>query len=130
MTGIGRKKQVRLGGFTRSSLEEQAAARGIAVSALLHQAIVYYAADRGSGRPGRRLPRFPSGASSASEDAIEVELSDDDWATLAEEAEGEQNADEERLLEHVVLYYLADVESGRIAARILRSLEDPPEESD
>jgi hypothetical protein len=129
MTGIGRKKHVRLGGFTRASLEQQASARGIAVSALLHQAVVYYAADRGSGRPGRRLPRFASSAEAEPEDAIEVELSDEDWATLAEEA-GEQDADEERLLEHVVLYYLADVESGRIAARILRSLGDPPEESD
>jgi hypothetical protein len=127
MTGIGRKKQVRLGVFTSASLEQQASARGIAVSDLLHQAVVYYVADRGSGRPGRRLPRFASSAEP--EDSIEVELSDEDWATLAEEAT-EQDADDERLLEHVVLYYLADVESGRIAARILRSLGDPPEETD
>ncbi len=130
MTGIGRKKQVRLGGFTRASLEQQASARGITVGALLHQAIVYYAADSGSGRPGRHLPRFASSPEAEREDAIEVELSDEDWATLAEEAEGERGANEERMLEHVVLYYMADVESGRIAARILRSLGDPPEETD
>jgi hypothetical protein len=129
MKEIGRTKRVRLGGFTRTSLEEQADRRGVGVSVLLRQAIVYYSADRGSGRRGWRLPRFASCDSTSGARAIDVELSDQDWETLADEATF-QDADEDRLLQHLSLYYLADLEAGRVAERILRAIEDPPEESE
>jgi hypothetical protein len=128
MEEIGRRKQVRLGGFTRASLEDEAGRRGVGVGLLVHQAIVYYAADRESGRQGWRLPRFASGANSRAE-AFDLELSEHDWETLTEEARF-QGVDEERLLDHMVLYYLADLEAGKVALRILRSIEDPPEETE
>jgi hypothetical protein len=127
MTRIGRSRLVRLGRFTRASLEEQSSRRGIEPSDLVHAAMVYYFADRDSGRPGWRVPRFAAAPQNGN--GVELELQNDEWDTLAEEAR-RQDADEERLLEHLTLYYLADLEAGRITARILRSLGDPPEATD
>ena len=127
MKRIGRTKPVRLGLFTRASLEEQAARRGTELSELVHAALVYYFADHDSGRPGWRVPRFAATPQDA--ESLELELTDEEWDSLAYEAR-RQDADVERLVEHLTLYYLADLEAGRITARILRSLGDPPEATD
>jgi hypothetical protein len=123
MTQTDRKREIRLGEFTRAGLEEQASRLDVEFSVLVRQAVIYYLADRDSDRPGWRLPRFVSGTTNRAE--ISVELDERTWEALAEAARL-QGVDQDRLLEHAVLYYLADLESGRAAARIVRSIADEP----
>jgi hypothetical protein len=47
------------------------------------------------------------------------------WASLSQEAE-RQGVSREELLKHAAMYYLADLDSGRVAARILRGVEREP----
>jgi hypothetical protein len=48
-----------------------------------------------------------------------IELSDFAWTALSTEAE-RQDVPLEDLLTHAALYYLADLDSGRVAARVFR----------
>lgn len=123
MTRTDRKREIRLGEFTRAGLEEQASRLDVEFSLLVRQAVIYYLADRDNDRPGWRLPRFVSGATNRAETS--VELDERTWEALAEAARL-QGVDEDRLLDHAVLYFLADLESGRAAARIVRSIAGEP----
>jgi hypothetical protein len=53
-----------------------------------------------------------------------IELSDFAWSALTKEAE-RQEVPLEDLLAHAALYYLADLDSGRVAARVFK-----PEQAD
>lgn len=53
---------------------------------------------------------------------LTLELDDFGYEALREEA-ARQGVPLEELLAHAVMYYLADLDSGRIAARVLRSSE-------
>ena len=50
-------------------------------------------------------------------DGFDVDLDDDTFAALRHEAAG-QGVDPSRLAEHALLYYLADLDGGRLAERI------------
>ncbi len=50
-------------------------------------------------------------------DGFDVDLDDDTFAALRQEAAG-QGVDPSRLAEHALLYYLADLDGGRLAERI------------
>jgi hypothetical protein len=54
-----------------------------------------------------------------------LEFSDFAWRALSEEAE-RQAVPLEELVAHAALYYLADLHSGRLAARVLRREEPAP----
>jgi hypothetical protein len=84
--------------------------RGASSDAVVSEAARYYLADRGSGRLARRVPRF-LGAGEPDEPA-EVELDDDTIVGLEREAR-RQGVDPSRLAEHALLYFLADLDSGR-----------------
>lgn len=45
-----------LGAFAREALEEESAQQGVPVEELVRFAVLYYLADRDSGRIARRLP--------------------------------------------------------------------------
>jgi hypothetical protein len=82
---------------------------------VVRTASLYYLADRDSGRPAWRVPRFvrnPPGV-----DSFEVDLDDDTFAALRQEARG-QGVEPSRLAEHALLYFLADLEGGRLAERV------------
>jgi hypothetical protein len=61
--------------------------------------------------------------------AVTLDFDDFGWSALREEAE-RQGVTLEELLEHAALYYLSDLDSGRVAAKILRraQIEDAEEE--
>ena len=84
-------------------------------------AVLYYLADRDSGRPAWRAPRFrpqtPSG------DGLRVVLDDETWAAVEEEA-ARQNVGTEELVVHALLYFLVDFDSGRVAQLLEARLSD------
>ena len=106
---------LRLDSFGQQVLSEFAEEHRDSASAVVRTASLYYLADRDSGRPAWRVPRFqrdpPRGH------GLDVDLDDDTFAALRAEAAG-QGVDPSRLAEHALLYYLADLDSGRLAERI------------
>ena len=86
----------------------------------------YYLADQGSGRGGWAYPRFRVGE--LREDAlVELSTSLDEATHKAFKLEAErQDVWAEQLLEHALLYLIADLDSGRVTQRIL----DDPEFSE
>ena len=99
--------------FMREGQESPAAA--------LRTAALYYIADRDSGRPAWRAPRFRS--KKASSEGIRVAFDDETWAALEEEAD-RQNLDTSELAVHALLYFLADFDSGRITEMIEKALDE------
>ena len=84
-------------------------------------AALYYLADRDSGRPAWRAPRFQSKRPSG--EGLRVVFDDDTWAALGDEA-GRQNVETAELAVHALLYFLADLDSGRLAEILEKTLED------
>jgi hypothetical protein len=106
---------VRLDRFARDAVDSYARESGGSQADALRVAVSYYLADSGSGRPGWQ---FPQGAGpAASGEPLPVELDDDLYGELELEARRQQLAPELLAL-HALMYFLADVDSGRAAARL------------
>jgi hypothetical protein len=103
--------------FGASALEEHAERFSLAPGELASRAARYYLSDRGSGRLALRVPHL-EGAREKPTLQLMVELDDDRWLELEAEAT-RQEVSVEALLEHAVLYFLADLDSGRAERRIL-----------
>lgn len=110
-----------LGGFGREAIEEHARRYTLSLEALLGRAAEYYLADRHSQRMTRRLPRFRREPDAAGA-PVEIDLEPEVWEALQEEAE-RQGVPIERVLEHAALSLVADLDSGRVASRILEDEE-------
>ena len=111
-----RSLKLALDDFGRATLEGEAARYSVEPGELVSHAVDYYLADRDSGRPALRVPRFERSATAAPLE-LDVELDARAW----DEAEAEatrQRVPLERLLEHAVMYLVADLDSGDVAARI------------
>jgi hypothetical protein len=105
--------QQALGRFARRETALDAAA--------VRTACLYYLADRKSERTAWRVPRLATEAPRAK--GVKVRLDHATWAALAEEAE-HQGVAPEILAGHAVLYFLADLDSGRIAGLLEDALEN------
>jgi hypothetical protein len=115
-----------LDSFGQQALSQSAEEHRDSASAVVRTASLYYLADRDSGRSGWRVPRFARDASSG--DRFDIDLDDDTFAALRDEA-ASQGVDPSRLAEHALLYYLADLDAGRLAERIGGAVDerkDPP----
>jgi hypothetical protein len=111
-----RSLKLALDEFGRATLEGEAARYSVSPGELVGNAVEYFLADRDSGRPALRVPRFARNAS-APELEVDVDLGDRTW----DEAESEatrQGVPLERLLEHAAMYLVADLDSGEVAGRI------------
>jgi hypothetical protein len=95
-------------------------------AAAVRQAVYYYLSDAGSGRAGWSYPRFRRGVEAAGP-TIEVAVTVDDgtWRAFAGEAERQGVAVEE-LVRHALLYFAADLDAGRVAARIVADQAERP----
>jgi hypothetical protein len=113
-----RSMTLALGDFGRQAIEEQASRYGLAPEEFVSRAAQYYLADRGLKRPARRTPRFRREAGAPEELELELDLDAGAWTALRQESK-RQGVSLERVLEHAALYLLADLDSGRVAARIL-----------
>ncbi len=106
---------LRLDPFGQQALSEFAEEHRDSASAVVRTASLYYLADRDSGRPAWRVPRF--GRNPPARHGFDIDLDDETFAALRQEAAG-QGVDPSRLAEHALLYYLADLDGGRLAERI------------
>jgi hypothetical protein len=102
--------------FGRAALAAEAERYRLATGELVGQALEYYLADRSSGRQSLRVPRFGRAATAAPQ-AVALELPDRVWEEAEAEAE-RQGVPLERLVEHAAMYLVADLDSGKVAARI------------
>jgi len=108
---------LRLNKFGWDSLESEARRDGETLDDLLSRAAAYLDAELPTRRAAVLAPSFkPRGRGAPRE--IWFEVSRDCWQRLESEAE-RQGVSLERLLEHAAMLYLADIESGRVANRLL-----------
>lgn len=91
---------------------------GAGLDSLVREATCYYLNDKGLDRPAWSYPRFRA----AEGDAWELTIGDAIEPAFAAEA-ARQGVTTERLLKHALLYYLADLHSGRVAERIVAELD-------
>jgi hypothetical protein len=120
-----RSLELALTDFSRSSLEQVARRQGVTVSTLVARAALYYLVERESDSLAARVPRFSREPPAERKEGllrVTIELSAAAWRDLDRATESE-GLSVERLLEHAALLLLADLESGRVAARLLESAE-------
>lgn len=113
---------LRLDSFGRRALSDFTEESSDSPSAVVRTASLYYLADRDSGRPAWRVPPFMREPPKV--DGFDVDLDDDTFAALRREASG-QGVEPARLAEHALLYYLADLDGGRLAERVGGAVENP-----
>jgi hypothetical protein len=106
---------VRLDRFGQEALEEHLRATGESESDALEVAVRYYLGDAGSERVAWKVPRKTTRPDPA--DELELELDDDLHAELRRESR-RQHVSPDLLALHALMYYLADLDSGRAAARL------------
>jgi predicted transcriptional regulator len=121
--GAGTMKALKfqLDDFGRDALKQFARQRRDSHSAAVRTASLYYLADREEGRPAWPVVRYATDPANSS--GVTVRLDDETWRALQEEAE-RQDVSAADLIRHAVLYFLADVDSGRVTARLERALGD------
>jgi len=119
---VTRSVTLHLEEFSQEALRDYAEQHRDSPGAVIRLAALYWLSDRESGRPAWRVPRFQRDAVVVGE-AVRVGLDDDTWQALEDEAV-RQGVDAELVAEHAVLYFLADLDSGRVASRI-EHLTDP-----
>lgn len=88
------------------------------------RAIRLYLRDRAAGGPTWAYPRFfaerrPSGG----DGELELNLDERLWRDFEAEA-ASQGVAPERLLEHAIFYYAAELDAGRVTARIVAELDE------
>jgi hypothetical protein len=106
---------VRLDGFGQEALDEHLRGTGGSEADALDVAVRYYLGDAGSGRVAWRVPRKTTRPDPA--DEIELELDDELHGELRRESR-RQHVSPDLLAMHALMYYLADLDSGRAAARL------------
>jgi hypothetical protein len=109
--------------FGRETLSDSARRQNVKTDTLVHQAILYYLSQRDVDRISVRVPDFVRSqqepeANGDSQMLVTVDLEEAEWAALAEAARAER-VTLERLVKHAVLLLLADLDQGRVTARIL-----------
>lgn len=115
-TRIARRVILTLGEYGWQSLDEASSRQGLTPAELLGLAAAHFAVSVGTRPTPTPAPRFkPTGWGTPHE--VRLDLARDDWARLDREAE-RQGISLERLLEHVLLLYLAELDSEHDAKRI------------
>jgi hypothetical protein len=109
--------------FGRETLSASARRQNVKTDTLVHQAILYYLSQRDVDRISVRVPDFVRSqqepeANGDSHMLVTVDLEKAEWAALAEAARAER-VTLERLVKHAVLLLLADLDQGRVTARML-----------
>jgi hypothetical protein len=106
---------VRLDRFGQEALEEHLRGTGESEAQALDVAVRYYLSDADSGRVAWRVPQKTTRADPY--DEIELELEDELHGELRRESR-RQHVSPDLLALHALMYYLADLDSGRAAARL------------
>lgn len=120
-----RNVRLELDQFGQEALRRFAGGREDSTENVVRTAALYYLADREMHRPGWRVPRFTRDAPRPQ--MVELDLDEDVWEVMTREAR-RQGVDPELLVAHALLYYLADLDSGRLAQRLSEAVDkdEPP----
>jgi hypothetical protein len=106
--------------FGWRALEERATAEGLELERLVSLACTHYESELAAERAATVAPGFRMAVVGVGETrTLEVEVSDICLRRLEQAAE-HQEVGFERLCEHAALLYLADLDAGRVAERIVR----------
>lgn len=93
------------------------------VPARVIRAIRCYLRDAGSEEAGWSYPHFLSNEGRAEEVALRLNVDDDLWSSLEEEAE-RQHVSTEEMVEHAAFYFAAEMNAGRLTQRIAADFDD------
>jgi hypothetical protein len=124
--GMRRRTELEVTDFLRRALEQEARRHGLSISKLLARAALYYLLERKSDRLAVRVPPTYRDVPSGTKDSVllvTIELRASEWNEF-ERAAASDGISVERLLQHAALLFLADLESGHVAARLLGSATD------
>jgi hypothetical protein len=130
MAGVSALKQeviVQLGSFAYEALAGEAGKDADRVPARVVRAIRSYLHDKESGRPGWPYPAFARENGVGEKVELRLSIDDDLWRSLEAEAEG-QGVTVQQMVEHVALYFAAEVNAGRVTQRILDDLGNEGED--
>jgi hypothetical protein len=111
---------LRLAPFEREALDAYAAAKHVPAERVVLTAVLYYLRERDAGRSTWRSPR---NRARGTDGTLAVDLGEATRETLAREA-GAQGVEPGELARHALLFFLADVHSGRVAGRVAQALRD------
>jgi hypothetical protein len=106
--------------FGHRTLARFARGRGATEAALVRTASLYYLSERDAGRPSWRARKF---GTREAVPKIRVELDEGTWGALQLEAE-RQGVSPDTLALHALMFFLADLDSGKIGDRLEESFED------
>lgn len=117
---MSRTVEIKMGDFALSliggtSADDSASSRSFV------QAIRYYLTDRDSERAGWSYPSFLAEDSDGSNHEVQLTVDEAIWREFTVEAE-RQGVSPDQLLQHAVLYFMADRDTGRLTQRILEDL--------
>jgi hypothetical protein len=104
--------------FGASTLEAEAERYSVSPAALGRHAVRYYLSDRDAGRMAWKVPRLSRETGRQPALELKLDLDPDTWRDLDEEA-ARQEISVERLLTHAIIYFLADLDAGRVERRML-----------
>jgi hypothetical protein len=104
--------------FGWSVLEGEARADGLELDRLVSLACAYYKSELATERTATLVPRFDQSAAERETRLLELELDAQSLRLLEQEAE-DQELELERLIEHAAIFYLADLDAGRVAERVI-----------
>ena len=106
--------------FGANAIEEHSAHYSLMPAELGRRAARYYLSELGSGRMALRVPRLDKGGAGGRLMRLAIDLDADSWRELEAEAR-HQEVPVEALVVHAILYFLADLDSGRVGRRILEN---------
>jgi hypothetical protein len=117
---VQRTINVTVGEFALDSLTS-GSADSTDFSRPLAQAVRYYLTDRDAGRAGWSYPSFLGEDGDGADHGAQLTIDDATWLEFTAEAE-RQSVSPDQLLQHAVLYFMADRDTGRLTQRILEDL--------
>jgi hypothetical protein len=119
---LRRTETVSLGAFVVKSLGGASTEDPASLSSSLVQVIRYYLADQASGRDAWPYPSFLGNDGGGRMIDLRIDIDDAVWKAFSREAK-RQGVATNQLLQHAVIYFIADRDAGRVTQRIVDDLE-------
>jgi hypothetical protein len=119
-----REVELALDEFAVEEVERVAGRLRISRARVVAQAVRHWLDEESSGRFAARPPAGDGRVGPHPSVSLAIDLEPSDWEAVQRAAEA-QEIEPERLIAHAVLLLLADVDSGRVAARVARSKNGP-----
>ncbi len=112
-----RRVELRFDHFGWEALDSEAERLQVPLETLVARAAVYFEGEIGENRQAVQLP-FAGSPASGDVRVLELDIRDGAWQRLRREA-SRQRTEVERLLEHAALFFLADLDAGRVTEKFV-----------